>query len=77
MSNKSQLFERVAQALSGKPSEQPMHTSAKIGPVGKNDQKKAHSKAGMAKVRINNVNAFSPNKTYPVHIINKAVAKLA
>ena len=75
--NKSQLYELVANALANKPSEQPVHTNAEIGAVGKNDQKKANSKKGMGNTHIRNVGAFNPNKSYSVHVVNRAVARLA
>lgn len=75
--NKSQLYERVAGALADNPSKQSIHSSAKIGAIGKNDQKAPHSRKGDGTTKIKNRNAFNPNKSYPVHIISKAVAKLA
>lgn len=74
--NKSQLYERVANALADKPSQQPVHKNAAVGEVGVNDQKKANSKKGMGNTKLKNVNAFSFNKSYPVSIIHKAQAKL-
>lgn len=74
--NKGQLYEMVADALAGKPSEQSVKNSQQIDMDVDNDQKKAKSKAGMANVKIKNRNAFSFNKTYPVSIIHKAQAKL-
>ncbi len=74
--NKGQLYEAVANALAGNPAKQPVANATHIDSDKDNDQKKASSKAGMAKVKIKNPNAFSFTKTYPVSIIHKAQAKL-
>lgn len=73
--NKSQLYELVANALADKPSEQPTHKNAAVGEIGANDQKKANSKSGIT-AGYKAKQKGSPNKSYPVAIIQKAQAKL-
>jgi hypothetical protein len=74
--NRSQLYNLVANALADKPTQQPVHSNAQIGAVGKNDQKKANSKAGIT-VGYKAKQKGNPNKSYSVDVINKAVAKIA
>ncbi len=73
--NKGQLYELVANALADKPSEQPVQKNAEIGEVGKNDQKKANSKAGITS-GFKQKQKGTPNKSYSVATIDKARARL-
>lgn len=68
------LHERVSYALSTDPMKG-QKFGASVG-LETPDGKKANSKAGMGNTKIKIGNAFNPNKTYTVSVINKAKAKM-
>ena len=71
MANLQVLKNAVAEALNGKPSEQPVHTNASDKP---REQSKANATGAMANQKFKQKG--NPNKQYSVAAINKATAKL-
>lgn len=67
--NKAQLYEKVAQALVNKPSEQPV-AKGNDKPI---EQNKANDKSGFANQKFKQKG--NPNKQYSVSEIQKALGK--